>query len=150
MMAGDATTKYQREFVGLTDGAIVVEEPLLEGIHGSATTEDQIVTILYLRKKQPVLNAGVFSLFGSEKGREAVQPLLSTGDHLVGGEGIGEFLQGFRVGTLQEGIGALLKVDATFLQAQGQPVVLIETDASREGEIGTDAHKHWAQLESWT
>jgi hypothetical protein len=77
----------------LTDGAVGVEEPSLEGIHGGATTEDQIVAVLYLREKQAVLNAGVPALFGSEKGAEAGQPLLSTGDHLVGGEGIGEFLK---------------------------------------------------------
>src|SRR5208337_2592616 len=39
-------------------------------------------------------------------------------------------------------VGTLLKADAALLQAQGQPVVLIETDARREGEIGTDPHKH--------
>src|SRR6516165_7740840 len=116
MMPRDATAEYQRELVGLTDGAIGVEEPLLEGIDGGATTEDQIVAVLYLRKKQAVLNAGVFSLFGSEKGREADQPLLRTADHLVGGEGIGEFLKGFRIGTVQEGVAALLKANVTLLQ----------------------------------
>ena len=126
----------------MTDRSVGVEEPLLKGIDGGATTEDQIVGILYLGKKQPVLNAGVLSLFGSEKGREAGQPLLSTGDHLVGGEGIGEFLKGFRIGTLQEGVGALLKANVTLLHAQGQPIMLIEADASGEGEIGTDPHKH--------
>src|SRR5215469_5751165 len=140
--AGDAAAEDQREFVGLSDGAIGIEEPLLEGIDGGTTTEDQIVAVLYLRKKQPVLNAGVFSLFGSEKGREADQPLLRTGDHLVGGEGIGEFLKGFRIGTLHEGIGALLKTNALLLHAQSQPVVLIETDARGEREMGTDPHKH--------
>ena len=46
MMPRDATAEYQRELVGLTDGAIGVEEPLLEGIDGGATTEDQIVGVL--------------------------------------------------------------------------------------------------------
>jgi len=71
MTAGDAATEDEGEFVGLTDGAIGVEEPLLEGIDGGATTKDEIIAVLYLRKKQPVLNPGVLSLFGSEKGREA-------------------------------------------------------------------------------
>ena len=126
----------------MTDGAVGVEEPLLEGIHGGATTKDEIVAELHLGKKQPVLNAGVLSLLGREKGREAGQPFLRTGDQIVGGEGIGEFLQGLRIGTLQESVRALLKADALLSQAQGQPVMLIETDARREGEIGTDAHKH--------
>src|SRR6516162_5168722 len=116
MMPRAAAAEDQREFVGLTDSAIGVEERLLEGIDSSATAKDQIVGVLYLGKKQPVLNAGVLSLFGSEKGREAGQPLLSTGDHLVGGEGIGEFLKGFRLGTLQEGVGTQLRVDTTLLQ----------------------------------
>ena len=75
MKPRDAATEDEGKFVGLTDGAVGVEEPLLEGIDGGATTEDQIVAVLYLGKKQPVLNAGVLSLFGSEKGREAGQPL---------------------------------------------------------------------------
>ena len=62
MTAGDATAEDQRELVGLTDGAIGVEEPLLESIDGGATTEDQIVAVLYLRKKQSVLNVSVLSL----------------------------------------------------------------------------------------
>src|SRR5215469_5692747 len=139
--AGDAAAEDQREFVGLTDGAIGIEEPLLEGIDGGATTEDQIVAVLHLRKKQAVLNAGVLSLFGSEKGDEAGQPLLSTADHLVGLEGIGKFLKSLWIGTLQEGVGALLKTNA-LLHAQSQPVMLIETDAGREGEVGADSHKH--------
>ena len=89
-----------------------------------------------------MLNTGVLSLLGSEKGGEVSQPFLSTADHLVGGEGIGEFLQRLRVRTLHKSIRALLKVDTPLSQAHGQPVVLIETDARREGEIGTDAHKH--------
>src|SRR5256884_9513601 len=72
------------------------------------------------------------------------QPLLGTGEQIVGGEGIGEFLQGLRIGTLQESVGALLKADATLLHGQGQPVRLIETDASGEGEIGADPYEHWS------
>ncbi len=132
MMPRDAAAEDQCEFVGLTDSAVGVKEPLLKGIDGSATTEDQIVGVLYLGKEQAMLNAGMAALFGSEKRREAGQPLLRTGDHLVGGEGIGEFLKSFRIGTLQEGVGALLKVNATLLQAPGQPVVLIETDAHKQ------------------
>jgi hypothetical protein len=89
-----------------------------------------------------VLNAGVLSLLRSEKGREAGQPLLATSDQIVGGEGIGEFLQGPRIRTLQEGVRALLKADALLLHAQGEPVMLIETDAGGEGEVGADPYKH--------
>src|SRR5437016_6388311 len=139
-MASDAAAEDQGEFVGLTDGAIGVEEPLLKGIDGGATTKDEIIAVLYLRKKQPVLNAGVLSLLGSEKGREMGQPLLGTGEQIVGGEGIGEFLQGLRIGTLQESVRALLKADATLLHAQGQPVMLIETRSE----------EHTSELQSLT
>jgi hypothetical protein len=88
----------------LTDGAIGIEEPLFEGIDGGATAENEIFAELHLRKKQSVLNAGVLSFLGSEKGREASQPFLSTGEQIVAGEGIGEFLQGLRVRTLQEAL----------------------------------------------
>ena len=61
---------------------------------------------------------------------------------IVGGEGIGEFLQGLRIRTLQESVSALLKADATLLHAQSQPVMLIETDASGERKIGADPYEH--------
>ena len=64
MMTGDAAAEDQGEFVGLTNGAIGVEEPLLESIDGGATTEDQIVAKFYLREKQSVLNPSVRSLLG--------------------------------------------------------------------------------------
>src|SRR2546429_7845974 len=73
---------------------------------------------------------------------ETGQPLLATGEQIVGGEGIGEFLQGLRIGTLQESVRALLKADATLSHAQGQPVMLIETDASGEGKIGAHPYEH--------
>jgi hypothetical protein len=122
-MASDATAEDQGEFVGLTNGAIGVEEPLLESVDGGATTEDQIVTKFYLGEKHSVLNPGVLSLLGSEKGREACEPFLCTDAQIVGREGIGEFLKGFRIGTSQEGVRALSKPNATLLQALGQPVM---------------------------
>jgi hypothetical protein len=93
-------------------------------------------------KKQSVLNPGVLSLLGGEKGGEAGQPFLCTGDQIIGREGIRKFLKGFRIAALQEGVGALLKADATLSHAQGQPVMLIETDASGEGEVGADPYEH--------
>src|SRR5256886_17637639 len=100
--ASDAAGEDQGEFVGLTNAAIGVEEPLLKRIDGSATTEDQIVTEFYLCEKQSALNPGVLSLLGGEKGSEAGQPFLCTGDQIVGREGIRYFLQGFWIGGLQE------------------------------------------------
>ena len=117
MMTGDAAAEDQGEFVGLTDGAIGIDESLFEGIDGGTTTKDEIVAELHLRKKQPVLNTGKLSLLGSEKGREAGQPFVGAGDQIFGGEGIGEFLQGLRIGALQKDVRTLLKANATLLQA---------------------------------
>ena len=41
-MASDAPAKDQGESLDLTDSAIGVEQPLLEGIDGDATTEDEL------------------------------------------------------------------------------------------------------------
>jgi hypothetical protein len=79
---------------------------------GSWRAEDEVVAGLHLGKKQPVLNDSLLSLLGSEKGSEVGQPLLATSDQIVGSEGIGEFLQGPRIRTLQESVSALLKADA--------------------------------------
>ncbi|HYY71978.1 MAG TPA: hypothetical protein VE778_00140 [Candidatus Bathyarchaeia archaeon] len=43
-----------------------------------------------------------------EEGREAREPFLCTGDQIVSRQGISKFLQGLRIGALQEGVGALL------------------------------------------
>src|SRR5215468_1405290 len=142
MMTGDAAAEDQGEFVGLTDAAIGIDESLLEGINGGTTTKDEIVGELHLGKKQPVLNTGLLSLLGSEKGCEAGQPFVGAGDQILGGEGIGEFLQSLRVRTLHKSVRTLLKVDIALSQAQGQPVMLIEADASREGEVGADPDEH--------
>ena len=42
----------------------------------------------------------------------------------------------------EECIGTLLKIDAFGTHALSQPVVLIETNARRERQIGADAHEH--------
>ena len=68
MMTGDAAAEDQGEFVGLTDGAIGIDESLLEGINGGTTTKDEIVGELHLGKKQPVLNTGCFLSSGVKKG----------------------------------------------------------------------------------
>ena len=104
-MASDAPAKDQGEFVGLTDSAIGVEQPLL--------------------------NAGVLSLLGSEKGRETGQPFLSTVDQIVGDETIGESLQG----RSEHCKKAFAHCRKRMSRSHRQPIMLIETDASGEGEI---------------
>ena len=45
---------------------------------------------------------------------------------------------------IDEGIGALLKVDALLAHPVRQPVMLIEADPRRERQVGADAHEHAA------
>jgi hypothetical protein len=100
MMTGDAAAEDEGEFVGFTDGAIGIQESLLEGIDGSTTTENEIVTVLHLSKKERVLNTGMLPLIGGEEGQKAGQPFLGAGNHIVGAERIGQSLQCLRMGTL--------------------------------------------------
>src|SRR6516162_1232116 len=64
----------------------------------------------------------------------------------MGGEGIGQLLQPFGLTARKEGIGGLLKVDALFPQAMGEAMMLVETDAGRKGEVGTEANEHSAPV----
>ena len=119
-MASDAPAEDQGEFVGLTNGAIGVEQPLLESIDGGATTEDQIVAKFYLCEKHSVLNPGVLSFLGGEKGGEMGQPFLCTGDQIVGREGIRKDLGYGDTGsltTLLEEVSRLLNAYASAILA---------------------------------
>src|SRR5712692_11815853 len=101
--------------------------------------ENEVVAVLRLREEQAMLDAGLLPFPRGEEGSETRQPFLRTGDDILGSEGIGQFLQRLRIAAVQEGVGALLKPNATLTHSVGQPVVLVEADSCREGEIGTDA-----------
>jgi hypothetical protein len=60
----------------------------------------------------------------------------------MGSQGIGQFLKLLGMTAFEERIGTLLKIDAFGAHAVGQPVVLIEAEARRQRQIGTDAHEH--------
>jgi hypothetical protein len=67
-------------------------------------------------------------LIGEERG-ERCQPFLTALQQVLRGERVGEFLQAGRIAALQEGVGALLKIDALFPHPNRQPVVLVEADS---------------------
>jgi hypothetical protein len=98
MMTGDPAAEDEGQFVGLTNGAIGIEEPLFEGIDGSATTENEVIAELGLGKEQTMLNSSVRSLLGGEERRETGQPFLGARNANIGSERIGELLQGLRIG----------------------------------------------------
>jgi hypothetical protein len=60
----------------------------------------------------------------------------------LGGERVGELLQSFRLGALQEGVLALSEGDALLAHAKRQPIVLIEADSGGERKVGTHANEH--------
>ena len=62
------------------------------------------------------------------------------------GQRIGEFLKSLGIAATQEGVGGLLKVDVLLLHAQGEPVMLVETDACRERKIGRETNEHSAPV----
>jgi hypothetical protein len=53
-------------------------------------------------------------------------------------------LQALGVATVQEGIGALWKVNARLAHPPGQPMMLIQTDARRKGKVRAYADEHAA------
>src|ERR1019366_4742242 len=86
-----------------------------------------------------MLTTGLFALLLREDGSEAVQPLAAADQQIVRGQRIGEFLKPLGVTATQEGVGGLLKVDVLLLHAEGEPVMLVETDAAGKGEVGAHA-----------
>ena len=54
--------------------------------------ENEIVAKLYLGEKQTMLTTGLFPLFFTEEGGEAVQPLAAADEQIVGGQRIGQLL----------------------------------------------------------
>src|SRR5271167_4955764 len=108
--------------------------------------ENEVVAEFYLSKEEAMLTAGLFALLFGEEGSEAVEPFAAAEQQIACGEGIGEFLKPLGVTATQEGIGGLLKLDALFPQAMGQPMMLVETNAGRKREVGRDANEHSAPV----
>ena len=70
-----------------------------------------------------MLTACRLSFLGGDEGGQRSQPLLAALEQIPSGQSVGQFLQTRRVIALQEGVGALLEVDALFPPPLCQPVV---------------------------
>jgi MFS family permease len=77
-----------------------------------------------------------------EESGETRQPFSAAACEVLGGQGVGQGLETLGRGAAQEGIRALLKVDALLARAVGHPMMLIETDPDGERQIGAHPHKH--------
>jgi hypothetical protein len=146
VLLGDFPAKDERDLLGLSDGSVHVQQALGEPVDGGAAEENQVVAKLDLGKEEPVLAAGLSALLGGEEGSESGQPLLPAAQEVLGGQRVGEFLQSFRVGALQEGVLALPKSDALLAHPKRQPMMLIEAYSSGERKVGTHANKHGPPL----
>ena len=77
-MLGDLAAKDDGDLVGLTDGAVGVQESLPQSIEGSSVLENEIIAILDLSKEEAMLTAGLFALLLGKEGSEAVPPLAGA------------------------------------------------------------------------
>src|SRR5215207_1470056 len=146
VVLADPAPEDNRDLVGSSDRAIGVEQTLAELVQRRAAPEDEVVAELDLREEQPMLAAGFLPFSSRKERREARQPFLPTAQQIPGGKRVGELLEAFRLRTCHEGIGTLPEGDALLTHAVRQPMMLIETDASREWKVRTDADKHPSPL----
>ena len=77
-MFSDLATKDDGDLVGLSDGAIGIQQSLAQSIEGGAAMEDEVVAILELGKEEAMLTTSVFALALGEEGGESIQPLAAA------------------------------------------------------------------------
>lgn len=145
MCSVDTATKDHGEFIGLSDLAIGIEQPLSQSVEACATVEDEVVAVFDLGEEELMPQSRMLFL-RSEEQDELVQPLVDTATNLLWGQGIGKTLQGVGVATMNKGVATLFEADTEFAHLVGQPVVLVEIDTSGEGKVGTDANKHSSEI----
>jgi len=79
-------------------------------------------------------------LIGDEGG-EGGQPLLAAREQIAGRQRVSQFWQTGHIAARQEGVAALLKIEALCSHPDGQPVGWIQAYPRGEGEVGTHAHE---------
>ena len=79
VLFGNLTAKDDGNFVGPADGAIGIREPLVQVIQCGAPVKDEVVAILHLREKEPVLTAAsfTFAFFEDQSILEEIKPVVS-------------------------------------------------------------------------
>jgi hypothetical protein len=66
----DLTTEDGGDLVGLADGAIGIQESLVQLTQCGAPVKDQVVAILHLGEKEPVLTTASFAFAVFEEGSQ--------------------------------------------------------------------------------
>src|SRR5208283_1551954 len=141
VVLSDLATEDHGDFFRLADGAVGIQQSLAELIQCRPPAKDQVVAIFDLCKEEPVLTAGFLTFAFFEEWSETGEPFLPATQQIVGGQGICQFLKLLRMAAFEERIGTLLKIDAFCAHPVGQPMVLIEANACRKGQIGTDSNE---------
>ena len=71
VILGDLATEDGGDLAGLADGAVGIQQPLVEAIECGTPMKDQVVTIFDLGEKEPVLTAASFAFAFFEEGSQA-------------------------------------------------------------------------------
>ena len=71
VVLGDLSAEDGGDLAGLADRAIGIQESLVQLIQFCAPVKDQVVTILDLGEKEPVLTAATFAFTFFEEGSQA-------------------------------------------------------------------------------
>ena len=107
----------------------------------TSPVEDKVVAILDLGEEQSVLTARLPALGRGEERSEPTQPLVSASSQIAAGERICQLLQALGMLAVEESVGMLLKLDWFLPQTVGQPIMLVEVDASRKREVRANPHE---------
>ena len=88
-----------------------------------------------------MFDSSLLSFSGSEEWNQLPEPFAAAAGEIRCRQGIGDFLKDRRVSTTGKGIGGLLEADSPLDQAIGNPVMLVQAEASRKRQVGADPHK---------
>jgi hypothetical protein len=80
VVLGDLTTEDRGDLVRLADGAVGIQQSLAQLIQCGAPLKDQVVAVLHLREKEPMLTAATFAFsYRADKGFDHYRVALSIG-----------------------------------------------------------------------
>ena len=79
VLLGDLAAEDDGNLVRLANGSIGIQQPLSHLVQGSAAGEDEVIAVLDLGEKEPVLTADLFPLPLGEKGSDGGEPFLPAG-----------------------------------------------------------------------
>ena len=70
VVLGELATEDGGDLAGLADGAVGIQESLVQLIQCGAPVKDEVVAILHLGEKEPVLTTAIFAFaFFEERGQ---------------------------------------------------------------------------------